>query len=177
MRAVTQQQLEEPSSSRLAQIRPTDSDDVPICVSLAEGTQVFSPSEIHGLEEDLQACLRGEFRDDKLLSAEVGGRVSGFVHYGPSDIGEGTWYLYWIAVDRASHGLGLGLNLLRRVETAFPLIDPDLSKRVFDEALANYLVDNVSAWELQADGNYERRQPAGEPPHSAQAALLAKICA
>jgi GNAT superfamily N-acetyltransferase len=118
VRAVTQQQLEEPSSSRLAQIRPTDSDDVPICVSLAEGTQVFSPSEIHGLEEDLQACLRGDFRDDKLLSAEVSGRVSGFVHYGPSDIGEGTWYLYWIAVDRASHGMGLGLSLLRRVEEA-----------------------------------------------------------
>jgi GNAT superfamily N-acetyltransferase len=117
VRAVKQQQLEEPSSSsRIALIRPTDSDDVPICVSLAEGTQVFSPSEIHGLEEDLVACLRGDYREDRLLSADLGGRVMGFVHYGPSDIGEGTWYLYWIAVDRQSHGMGLGLSLLRRVE-------------------------------------------------------------
>jgi ribosomal protein S18 acetylase RimI-like enzyme len=117
VRAVKQQQLDEPSSSSpLALIRPADTDDVPICVSLAEGTQVFSPSEIHGLEEDLAACLRGDYRDDRLLSGVLSGRVTGFVHYGPSDIGEGTWYLYWIAVARETHGMGLGLSLLRRVE-------------------------------------------------------------
>lgn len=116
MRAVKQQQLEEPSSSSLSLIRPTDPDDIPLCVSLAAGTQVFSPSEIRGLEEDLEACLRGDYRGDRLLSCVVGGRVMGFAHYGPSDIGEGTWYLYWIAVARESHGLGLGLTLLRRVE-------------------------------------------------------------
>lgn len=90
--------------------------------------------------------------------------------------------VYWFANDGApdlfcSSADWLERNLLRRVETAFPLVDPDLSRRVFDEALANYLLDNVSAWELQPDGGYERRQPAeGEPPHSAQGALLAKIC-
>ena len=56
------------------------------------------------------------------------------------------------------------------------LLDPDLAKRVFEEALANYLDDNVSAWELDADGGYHRRQPGDAAPHSAQAALLAKIC-
>ena len=90
--------------------------------------------------------------------------------------------VYWFANDGVpdlfcSSADWLERNLLRRVETAFPLIDPDLSKRVFDEALANYLVDNVSAWELQADGSYERLHPQGDaPPHSAQGALLAKMC-
>jgi len=89
--------------------------------------------------------------------------------------------VYWFANDGApdlfcSSADWLERNLLRRVETAFPLIDPDLSKRVFDEALANYLADNVSAWDLHTDGSYERRQPQDAPPHSAQAALLAKIC-
>lgn len=117
MRAVKQQQPEEPSSSSpLTLIRPSDPDDVPICVSLAEGTQVFSPSEIIGLAEDLEACHRGDYRDDRVLSCVQGGRVVGFTHYGPSDIGEGTWYLYWIAVGRESHGQGIGLSLLRRVE-------------------------------------------------------------
>jgi polyphosphate kinase len=89
--------------------------------------------------------------------------------------------VYWFANDGTpdlfcSSADWLERNLLRRVETAFPLIDPVLSSRVFDEALANYLADNVSAWELHSDGNYERLQPAAGPPHSAQAALLAKIC-
>src|SRR5690606_22313775 len=68
-------------------------------------------------------------------------------------------------------------NLLRRVETCFPLLDPEVAARVKEEGLDNYLADNLNAWELQADGRYRRREPAdGEPPRSAQPALLAKIC-
>jgi polyphosphate kinase len=89
--------------------------------------------------------------------------------------------VYWFANDGTpdlfcSSADWLERNLLRRVETAFPLLDPALARRVFDEALENYLADNVSAWELRADGSYDRLQPAGTAPHSAQAALLAKIC-
>ena len=88
--------------------------------------------------------------------------------------------VYWFANDGTpdlfcSSADWLERNLLRRVETAFPLIDPTLSNRVFDEALANYLADNVRAWELHSDGNYQRLQAADSPPHSAQAALLGKI--
>ena len=44
--------------------------------------------------------------------------------------------------------------------------------------LDNYLADNLNAWELQADGSYRKVEPReGDMPHSAQAALLAKICA
>ena len=68
-------------------------------------------------------------------------------------------------------------NLLRRVEAAFPILDPAVVQRVRTEVLENYLADNVDAWELQADGSYVRRTPAeGEEPHSAQAWLLARLC-
>jgi polyphosphate kinase len=88
--------------------------------------------------------------------------------------------VYWFANDGTpdlfcSSADWLERNLLRRVETAFPLHEPDLRQRVFDEALANYLADNVSAWQLHADGSYEHLQPDGKPPHSAQAVLLDKI--
>ncbi|SDQ20621.1 polyphosphate kinase 1 [Pseudoxanthomonas sp. CF125] len=67
-------------------------------------------------------------------------------------------------------------NLLHRVETCFPILDEDLAERVFKEALQNYLDDNCNAWELDADGEYHKLSPAeGETPHSAQAALLAKV--
>ena len=68
-------------------------------------------------------------------------------------------------------------NLLRRVETCFPILDPVLAKRVFDEELANYLTDNQQAWWLGPDGRYQRITPAAdEMPYSAQGALLAKLC-
>ena len=68
-------------------------------------------------------------------------------------------------------------NLLRRVETCFPILNPDLAARVFDEELANYLLDNQQAWQLHPDGSYSRQLPTDEEvPFSAQGALLAKLC-
>jgi len=64
-------------------------------------------------------------------------------------------------------------NLLRRVESCFPILDPVLAQRVFDEELANYLRDNQQAWRLHPDGRYSRIHPSeGEGPYSAQGALL-----
>jgi polyphosphate kinase len=68
-------------------------------------------------------------------------------------------------------------NLLRRIETCFPIIDKALAQRVYEEELENYLNDNSQAWELKADGQYQRVLPnADAMPFSAQAWLLAKIC-
>lgn len=90
--------------------------------------------------------------------------------------------VYWFENDGLLELFGasadwLERNLLRRVETAFPILDPAVARRVRVEVLDNYLADNVDAWELQADGSYVRRTPAeGEPPHSAQAWLLERMC-
>ncbi|MDO4709333.1 MAG: polyphosphate kinase 1 [Pseudomonadota bacterium] len=68
-------------------------------------------------------------------------------------------------------------NLLRRVETCFPILDEKLAQRVKAETLDNYLADNQNAWELQANGEYRRVEvPENVAPYSAQAALLEKIC-
>ncbi|HNR91234.1 MAG TPA: RNA degradosome polyphosphate kinase, partial [Dokdonella sp.] len=70
----------------------------------------------------------------------------------------------------------LDRNLLRRVETCFPIRDAELAARVHDEALDNYLADNTQAWSLGADGSYAHLRHDDEPAHSAQAALLTKLC-
>ncbi|SDD09326.1 polyphosphate kinase 1 [Aquimonas voraii] len=68
-------------------------------------------------------------------------------------------------------------NLLRRIETCFPILDPSLAERVRTEELENYLRDNTQAWELNSDGSYARIEPgADEMPHSAQQFLLALLC-
>jgi polyphosphate kinase len=64
-------------------------------------------------------------------------------------------------------------NLFRRVEVAFPVLDPELKQRVIDEGLKPYLKDNHKAWELDADGHYRRRKPsARQPLFSAQDHLM-----
>ncbi|HEB98768.1 MAG TPA: polyphosphate kinase 1, partial [Thiotrichales bacterium] len=64
-------------------------------------------------------------------------------------------------------------NFFRRVETAFPIEDAKLRKRIIKEGLELYLADNTQAWVLQPDGSYRRLKPARrQQPRSAQTTLL-----
>ena len=67
-------------------------------------------------------------------------------------------------------------NLLRRVETCFPILEPEVAQRVFEEGLQSYLDDNCNAWDLQSDGQYLKQTPAeGSAPYSAQQTLLGRL--
>jgi len=64
-------------------------------------------------------------------------------------------------------------NMLRRVEVAWPVRDAALRQRVIDECLLPYLHDTLDAWELRADGRYERVNPPGRASgRGAQGALV-----
>ncbi|GAB6069400.1 polyphosphate kinase 1 [Thiomicrorhabdus hydrogeniphila] len=65
-------------------------------------------------------------------------------------------------------------NLLARVETCFPILDPDCFQQVYTEGLAMYLQDNTGAWILQPDGSYQLKQDDINPPYSAQTLLIEK---
>ncbi len=65
-------------------------------------------------------------------------------------------------------------NLLRRVETCFPIEDPRLRQRVIDEGLQPYLEDDLQAWRLDADGAYTR-VARGKHAVSAQEQLLERL--
>jgi polyphosphate kinase len=66
-------------------------------------------------------------------------------------------------------------NLLRRVETCFPVESKKLRERIIDD-LETYLADNNQAWILTADGRYQRVEcPDTATPVAAQQALLEKM--
>ncbi|MTI63826.1 polyphosphate kinase 1 [Methylophaga sp.] len=66
-------------------------------------------------------------------------------------------------------------NLLRRVETCFPIESKKLRERILDD-LETYLADNSQAWILNADGRYQRvEKTESEPAIAAQLALLEKM--
>ena len=64
-------------------------------------------------------------------------------------------------------------NMLRRVEIAWPVLDPHLRQRLIDECLLAYLGDTEDAWSLNANGKYEKTSLEQEKiTHSAQQALM-----
>jgi polyphosphate kinase len=70
----------------------------------------------------------------------------------------------------------MGRNLFRRIEVAFPVLDPALKARVIEEGLKPYLGDSRDAWELDADATYARAKPRPRAqPSSAQAELLERM--
>jgi polyphosphate kinase len=66
-------------------------------------------------------------------------------------------------------------NLFRRVEIAFPILDPALHAQVREE-LELYLADTADAWLLQRDGSYLRLRDGTNAQLSAQATLLQRYC-
>jgi polyphosphate kinase len=68
----------------------------------------------------------------------------------------------------------MGRNLFRRIEVAFPVLDPALKARVIDEGLKPYLADSLDAWDLAADGGYARTRGKGRAT-SAQLELLERM--
>jgi len=53
-------------------------------------------------------------------------------------------------------------NFFRRVEIAFPVLDPLLKQRVIAEAFSIALHDNQLAWRAQPDGQYVRVKGKGK---------------
>ncbi len=66
-------------------------------------------------------------------------------------------------------------NLYHRVETCFPIKDPDLAHRARNECIDLYLQDNTQSWELASDGRYLKNRPHDEPEFRVQKYLLDKM--
>ena len=63
-------------------------------------------------------------------------------------------------------------NFFKRIELAFPILDPKLKKRVITEGLKFYLADNQQGWEMNSQGAYQRRRSSRSKPHNAQGELM-----
>jgi len=68
----------------------------------------------------------------------------------------------------------MGRNLFRRIEVAWPVLEPRLARRVIDEGLKPYLEDTRDAWTLNAAGDY-RPPRGGAGAVSAQQVLLTRL--
>ena len=85
--------------------------------ALTAATGVFQPAEAAIAVEVLDEALAGD-DDYRFVGAYEGGAdtLVGFACWGPTPATVGTWDLYWIAVDPAWQGKGVGSDLLHEVE-------------------------------------------------------------
>jgi ribosomal protein S18 acetylase RimI-like enzyme len=93
------------------------SKDKSAVMRILKNTPEFTPAEVALADEVIDSYLfnpaeAGYF----ILVAEIDSKVVGYVCYGPTPITEGTWDLYWIAVDHSIQGQGVGKKLMEAAE-------------------------------------------------------------
>jgi D-alanine-D-alanine ligase len=86
---------------------------------IVASTGVFRPSELAVALEVFDDAFRTGQTDYELVGAfdPDDGTLLGYACYGPTPGTAGTWDLYWIAVEPAAQGRGVGTALWREVET------------------------------------------------------------
>jgi GNAT superfamily N-acetyltransferase len=88
--------------------------------ALAAATAVFREAELDiAAELALEALARGEAASGyHFVMADAGDGLVGYACYGPIAGTVGSFDLYWIVVDPARQGRGLGRRLMEAVEAA-----------------------------------------------------------
>jgi len=82
---------------------------------LTAATGLFRPDEVAIAVELLDAALGGD-EEYRFLGAYDGEHLVGYACWGPTPGTTGTYDLYWIVVDPARQGQGVGTQLLLAVE-------------------------------------------------------------
>ena len=98
-------------------IRPLERTDRSAILELLSATGVFNDAELAIALELVDVVLDKPHQEDYIINVyDDGHGVAGYYCVGPTPATEGTYDLYWIAVDPQRHGKGIGTLLLRHAE-------------------------------------------------------------
>jgi GNAT superfamily N-acetyltransferase len=94
---------------------PSERDDI---AQVTRAAGVFQADELTTPLELFDAYVHDPVASGYyFLSASRDGRVVGYACYGPTPLTEGTFDLYWIVVESAAQGQGIGRAIFERVVT------------------------------------------------------------
>lgn len=97
-------------------LRELKAEDLPELRRILVATEAFTATEVAVATELLEIVIgQPGQRDYEVAVAEVLGKVAGYVLFGPVPATEGNFDLYWIAVDPATQGSGVGQRLIEHV--------------------------------------------------------------
>ncbi len=97
-------------------LRPLHASDRSELERITRAVGVFKEYEIPVALEVFDAAIKPGQTDYEGTAAEVEGRFAGWAVWGQRPCAEGTWDLYWIAVDPTLHGAGVGSTILEDLE-------------------------------------------------------------
>jgi ribosomal protein S18 acetylase RimI-like enzyme len=89
--------------------------DRPRLEEITRATGIFRETETDVALEVFDAAVAGS-PDYTAVAADLDGRLAGWICWGPTPCTVGTVDLYWMAVDPALQGLGIGSALLIEME-------------------------------------------------------------
>ncbi len=93
-------------------IRPMKSADRPGLIHILNQIEVFNEKDRKIADEVLDTYLvDGELSEYRVLVALHESLLAGFVCFGPTPLTEGTWDIYWLAVDPKVTRQGIGRQL------------------------------------------------------------------
>lgn len=96
-------------------VRPLAAEDRPAVERMTRDTGFFHEDEVAIAVEVFDAAVAGT-SDYVAVGAEVNGALAGWICWGPTPCTLGTWDCYWIVVDPAHQGEGIGSTLLGEME-------------------------------------------------------------
>lgn len=102
-------------------IQPARPEDAATLTAITAATGVFKPADVEVLGELLDAyhtCNYSEYGHSCVTARGADGGLTGFSYFGPAEMTDRSWYLYWLVVDPKKHGLGIGSALLSYTEEA-----------------------------------------------------------
>ena len=93
--------------------------DIAAIEALVARTGFFTPSEVRMAGELVEARLEQGLQSGyEFLIGDLNGVIAGYTCYGLIEGTEGSFDLYWIAVDPAHQGAGIGRQVLAATEAA-----------------------------------------------------------
>ncbi len=100
----------------MVRIRPTVREDHAPILDILKRTDYFTEAEVEIADELLNSYFDKSLDSGYWTYTAVTDNVAGYVCYGPTPLTDGTYDIYWIAVDPEQQGKKIGTELLSFAE-------------------------------------------------------------
>lgn len=99
-------------------VRPMISEDKPAVMGIVKLVPQFSQVDYDVAEEVIDIYLQNRVGSGYFIYVAVNNsEITGYIAYGPTPLTDGTWDIYWMAVNPERQGKGIGRLLLSFAES------------------------------------------------------------